>query len=98
MIRSRPDYNPLLLLGAPARRRVVVIGGECNWEANPDTGVFLVRGQAVESRRVYNPYNDTWTPLPGPTGWGSIGDMMCTVMPLDRPLDAGAQRQHAARN
>ena len=76
------DYNPLYYCSAVLPDgRVVVIGGEYNYELNTTTGLSSYVVRQLNRGEIYNPYTDTWAKLPGPTGWTSIGDMMCTVMP-----------------
>ncbi len=73
-IASLPTgYAPLYFGSAVlADGRVVVIGGEYN---GGSSGVWTNLGA------VYDPVANSWTPLTPPTGWSSIGDCQCSVMP-----------------
>jgi len=53
--------------------RVIVIGGEQSG-AGGDTN----RGE------VYDPVADSWSPIPSPPGWTTVGDAPCCVLPDGR--------------
>src|SRR6476660_3816160 len=66
------NYAPLYFASAVlADGRVIVEGGEYN---------FL---QLVESNlgSIYDPVANAWTPVLAPTGWTTIGDSPCAVLP-----------------
>jgi hypothetical protein len=59
--------------------RVIVMGGEYNWQGNPnlpDTPVDTNLGA------IYDPVANTWTPVSAPAGssWSNVGDAMSTVL------------------
>ena len=53
--------------------RIVIIGGEQSG-AGGDTN----KGE------IYDPVSDSWTPIPPPPGWASVGDASCCVLPDGR--------------
>lgn len=50
--------------------RIVVIGGEQSG-AGGDTN----KGE------IYNPVTDSWSPMPSPPGWATVGDAACAILP-----------------
>lgn len=50
--------------------RVLVCGGE-------QSGY----GADTTNCQIYNPVANTWTVIPSPPGWGSVGDSTCVVLP-----------------
>lgn len=56
--------------------RLVVIGGEYNYQGYSDTL------QAA----VYDPKSDTWTPIAPPLGWNAVGDAPSVVLPTGQFL------------
>jgi hypothetical protein len=57
--------------------RVFVAGGEYN--GSSATADLL-------AAEIYDPVADAWTVLPTPTGWTSIGDAICCVLPDGRVI------------
>jgi hypothetical protein len=53
--------------------RIVLIGGEQSG-AGGDTN----RGE------IYAPVSDSWTPIPSPPGWATVGDASCCILPDGR--------------
>ena len=53
--------------------RVIVVGGEQNGDF-PDTN----KGE------IYDPVSDTWTPIPLPGAWATVGDATCCMLPDGR--------------
>ncbi|HXP85572.1 MAG TPA: kelch repeat-containing protein [Bryobacteraceae bacterium] len=58
--------------------RIVLIGGEQSGAGN-DTN----KGE------IYDPVADTWSPMPSPPGWPTVGDATCCILP-DGQLMIGA--------
>ena len=56
--------------------RVIVMGGEYNWQAINELPVDTNLGA------IYDPVANTWTPVSAPAGssWSNIGDAMSTVL------------------
>jgi hypothetical protein len=50
--------------------RIVVIGGE-------QSGA----GQDTNKGEIYDPVSDTWSPMPSPPGWATVGDATCCILP-----------------
>ena len=50
--------------------RVVLIGGEQS-SAGGDTN----KGE------IYDPVSDSWSPIPSPAGWATVGDAACCILP-----------------
>jgi hypothetical protein len=72
-----PQNAPLYFVSAVLRDgRVLVAGGEYNG------------GQDVEllAAQIYDPVANTWTSIPTPSGWTSIGDAPSAVLPDGRVL------------
>jgi hypothetical protein len=66
-------YSPLYYASAVLPDgRVVVEGGEYNFTGGP---VWTALGA------IYNPVNNTWTPIAPPVGWDNIGDAQSVVLP-----------------
>lgn len=55
--------------------RVFVAGGE-----------YSNAGSYTNTAEIYDPVHNTWTPIPAPPGWTSIGDAPCCVLPDGRVL------------
>jgi hypothetical protein len=53
--------------------RIVVIGGEQSGAGNDTT-----QGE------IYDPVSDTWSPMPSPPGWTTVGDAACNILPDGR--------------
>jgi hypothetical protein len=50
--------------------RIILIGGEQSG-AGGDTN----KGE------IYDPVSDTWSPMPSPPGWSTVGDAACCILP-----------------
>ena len=59
--------------------RVIVMGGEYNWQGNPNLPDLPVD---TNLGAIYDPVANTWTPVSAPAGssWSNIGDAMSTVL------------------
>jgi hypothetical protein len=67
------SYSPLYFASAILNDgRVFVAGGEYNGSATEAESLMAV---------VYDPFADAWSTLPTPSGWTSIGDAPCCVLP-----------------
>jgi len=55
--------------------RVVVEGGEYNCASGSCNAVWTNQGA------LYDPLKNTWTPVPPPQGWTTIGDAQTVVLP-----------------
>jgi hypothetical protein len=53
--------------------RVVICGGE-----QTGAGGDTTRGE------IYDPVADSWSPIPAPTGWSTVGDAACCILPDGR--------------
>ena len=66
------NYAPLYYASAVlADGRVVVIGGEANYQNYDWTNLGA----------IYDPVANSWTPLAAPPGWDHVGDAECAVLP-----------------
>jgi hypothetical protein len=53
--------------------RVIIIGGE----QSADVG-------DTNKGEIYDPVSDTWSPIPLPPGWSTVGDAACSILPDSR--------------
>ena len=66
------DYDPYAMASQTlADGRVLIEGGEYNF------GEFSFTNMGA----IYDPAQNTWTPLTPPVGWGYIGDSPSTILP-----------------
>jgi hypothetical protein len=74
-------YAPLYYCSAVLPdNRLVVIGGEYNYEPNATTGVYSYVVHETTKGAIYDPKTHTWANLPPPSGVSRIGDSMCSVL------------------
>lgn len=65
------DYGPLYFASAILPNGYVVInGGEYNFCSSAETNLGA----------IYDPFNNTWSALSGPSGWSNIGDAQSVVL------------------
>ena len=50
--------------------RIVLIGGE-----QSGAGLDTNKGE------IYDPVSDSWSPMPSPPGWATVGDAVCCILP-----------------
>jgi hypothetical protein len=74
-VQYAPDDNASAVL---PDGRVIVMGGEYNWQGNPGNNVPVDTNLGA----IYDPVANTWTPVSAPAGsaWSNIGDAMSTVL------------------
>jgi hypothetical protein len=71
-------YSPMASSGAVLPDgRMVITGGEYNYEAADTTWIFDLDTQSA----IYDPVANSWTVFNGPKGWIDIGDSPATVLP-----------------